>query len=232
MWTMNFQMFKLDLEKAEEPEIKLPTFVGSSKKQESARKTSISALLTMPKSLTVWITINCGKFWKRWEGVWLPLGRSVSLPGGKESACNAGDPGRIPESWRYPGERNDNPLKYSWLGNPKTKKPGGLQSMGLQKAGHNWLTNLPGSSVAFTFNNIDFYISYRSSWFLLLFFTDQYLNQLTISGESSPNGAVQAFHYRHWDGRFVLSQTPLCSGHGLPQSDTYRIHFGAAEAAA
>ena len=50
------------LEKAEEPEIKLPTSAGSSKKQESSRKTSISALLTMPKPLTVWITINCGKF--------------------------------------------------------------------------------------------------------------------------------------------------------------------------
>ena len=48
--------------KAEEPEIKLPTSAGSSKKQESSRKTSISALLTMPKPLTVWITINCGKF--------------------------------------------------------------------------------------------------------------------------------------------------------------------------
>ena len=58
----NVQMFKLDLEKAEELEIKLPTSAGSSKKQESSRKTSISALLTMPKSLTVWITINCGKF--------------------------------------------------------------------------------------------------------------------------------------------------------------------------
>ena len=55
------------LEKAEEPEIKLPTSTGSCKKQESSRKTSISALLTMPKPLTVWITINCGKFFKRWE---------------------------------------------------------------------------------------------------------------------------------------------------------------------
>ena len=64
-WTMNFQMFKLVLEKAEESEIKLPTYAGSSKKQESSRKTSISALLTMPKPLTVWITINCGKFFKR-----------------------------------------------------------------------------------------------------------------------------------------------------------------------
>ena len=49
-------------ETAEEPEIKLPTSSGSSKKQESSRETSISALLTMPKPLTVWITINCGKF--------------------------------------------------------------------------------------------------------------------------------------------------------------------------
>ena len=55
---MNFQMFKLDLEKAEEPEIKLPTSPGSPKKQENSRKTSISALLTMPKPLTVWITTN------------------------------------------------------------------------------------------------------------------------------------------------------------------------------
>ena len=53
---------KLVLEKAEEPEIKLPTSPGSSKKQKSSRKISISALVTMPKPLTVWITINCGKF--------------------------------------------------------------------------------------------------------------------------------------------------------------------------
>ena len=50
------------LEKAEEPEIKLPTSAESSKKQESSRKTSISALLTMPKPFTEWITVNCGKF--------------------------------------------------------------------------------------------------------------------------------------------------------------------------
>ena len=66
-WTVNFLMFKLVLVKAREPEIKLPTSAGSWKKQESSRKTSISALLTMPKPLNVWITINCGKFWKRWE---------------------------------------------------------------------------------------------------------------------------------------------------------------------
>ena len=60
-------MFKLILENAEEPEIKLPTSAGSSKKQESSKKTSSSVLWTMPKPLTVWITINYGKFWKRWE---------------------------------------------------------------------------------------------------------------------------------------------------------------------
>ena len=51
----------------EEPEIKLPTSIGSLKKNESSRKTATSALLTMPKPYTVQITINCGKFWKRWE---------------------------------------------------------------------------------------------------------------------------------------------------------------------
>ena len=63
---MNFQMFKLILEKAEEPEIKLPTSSESSKKQESSRKTSISALLTMP--LTVWITTN----WKNLQEMEIP----------------------------------------------------------------------------------------------------------------------------------------------------------------
>ena len=64
-WTVNSLMFKLVLEKAEEPEIKLPRSAGSWKKQESSRKISISALQTMPKPSTVWITINCGKFLKR-----------------------------------------------------------------------------------------------------------------------------------------------------------------------
>ena len=62
----HIQMFKLVLEKAEEPEIKLPTSAGSLKKQESSRKTSTSALSTLPKPLTVWITTNRGKFFKRW----------------------------------------------------------------------------------------------------------------------------------------------------------------------
>ena len=61
---MNFQMFKLVLEKAEEQEIELPTIVGLLKNQESSRKTPISALLTVPKALAVWITTNGGKFFK------------------------------------------------------------------------------------------------------------------------------------------------------------------------
>ena len=55
------------LEKAEKTDIKLPVSVGSWKKQESSRKTSTSVLLTMSKPLTVWITTNCGKFWKKWD---------------------------------------------------------------------------------------------------------------------------------------------------------------------
>ena len=66
-WTVSFQMFKLDLEKTEEPEIKLSTSAGSWKRQYSSRKTSTSALLTMAKPLTVWITRNCGRFLKRRE---------------------------------------------------------------------------------------------------------------------------------------------------------------------
>ena len=67
MWTKNFQMYQLDLEKSEEPEIKLPRSVASQIKQENARKTSTSASLTTLQPLTVWITTNFGKFLKRWE---------------------------------------------------------------------------------------------------------------------------------------------------------------------
>ena len=65
--TWNFQMCKLDLEKAEEPEIKLPTSFDHWKSKEKSRKTSTSASLTTLKPLTAWITTNCGKFFKRWE---------------------------------------------------------------------------------------------------------------------------------------------------------------------
>ena len=70
MSTVNFQMFKLDLGKTEEPVIKLPTSVGSSKKQASSRKTSTSALLTMPKPLTVFIDNN--KLWKILKEMGIP----------------------------------------------------------------------------------------------------------------------------------------------------------------
>ena len=82
-WTVNSLMFKLVLEKAEEPEIKFPTSAGSWQKQESSGKTSISAFLIMPKPLTVWITINCGKFWKRWESqtTWPALEKPICRSG-------------------------------------------------------------------------------------------------------------------------------------------------------
>ena len=64
-WTMNFHMFKLDLEKAEDPEIKLLTSIGSSKKRQNSRKMSTSDLLTMTKPLTG--SQQTGKFFKRWE---------------------------------------------------------------------------------------------------------------------------------------------------------------------
>ena len=64
---MNFQMVKVDFEKAKKLEIKLPTSVWSLKKQETSRKKPTSALWTMLKPLTLWITTNCGKFFKRWK---------------------------------------------------------------------------------------------------------------------------------------------------------------------
>ena len=63
---MKSQMFKLDLEKAEEPEIKISTSVGSQKKRELQKNIYFWLMIT-PKPLTVWITTNCGKFFKRWE---------------------------------------------------------------------------------------------------------------------------------------------------------------------
>ena len=85
MWSVGFLMFKLVLEKAEEPDTKLPTSAASSKKQESSRKTSISALLIMPKPLIVWTTINCLKLWKigSTRPPNLPLEKSVC-----RSGCN------------------------------------------------------------------------------------------------------------------------------------------------
>ena len=67
MWTVNFQMFKMDLEKTEELEIKIANICWIIEKAREFRKTCTSALLTMSKPLIVWITRNCGKFFKRWE---------------------------------------------------------------------------------------------------------------------------------------------------------------------
>ena len=86
---MNFQMFKLDLEKTEELEIKSPTSAGSWKKQESSRNTSISALLTTPKPLTVWITIN----WKILKEMGIPDHLTCLLRnryGGQEATVRTG----------------------------------------------------------------------------------------------------------------------------------------------
>ena len=82
-WIVNFQMFKLVLEKAEEPEFKLPTSSGTSQKQGSSRKTSISAFLTMPKPLTVWITITVENSERdgNTRPSDLPLEKSVCRPG-------------------------------------------------------------------------------------------------------------------------------------------------------
>ena len=65
--TQNFHISKLGLEKAGKLKIKLPTFIGSQRKQRNSRKTSTSISLTMLKPFTMWITTNCGKFFKRWE---------------------------------------------------------------------------------------------------------------------------------------------------------------------
>ena len=89
MWTLNFQMFKVVLEKAGEPQIKSPTSAGSWKKQKSSRKTSISALLTIPKPLSVWITIN----WKILKEMGIPDHLTCllrSLYAGQEATVRTG----------------------------------------------------------------------------------------------------------------------------------------------
>ena len=80
MWTKNFQMNKQGFEETEEPEIKLPTFVGSWGKQGSSRKISTSASLITPKPLTVWITTNCKKILNKWEyQITLPVSWETSM---------------------------------------------------------------------------------------------------------------------------------------------------------
>ena len=111
-------MFKLVLEKAEEPEIKLPTSAGSWKKQESSGKTSISALLTMPKPLNVWITINCGKFWKNFAEELMLLN------------CGVGEDLRVPWTAR---RSNQSILKET---SPGCSLEGKILRLKLQYVGH------------------------------------------------------------------------------------------------
>ena len=107
MWIINSLMFKLVLEKAEEPEIKLPTSAGSWKKQKSSRKISISALLTMPKPLTVWITTNCGKFFKRWE-------YQTSLPASWEICMQVKKQQLEPDMERWTGCKSGKDIKAAY----------------------------------------------------------------------------------------------------------------------
>ena len=126
-------MFKLVLEKAEEQEIKLPTSAGSSKKQESSRKTSISALLTMPKPLTVWITIN----WKILKEMGIPDRLTCllrNLYAGQEATVRTG---HGTTDWFQIGEGVRQGCKLSpWLFNLYAGRPGVLQFIRLQRVGH------------------------------------------------------------------------------------------------
>ena len=70
------------------------------------------------------------------------VARSPGGSEGKASACNVGDPGSIPGLGRFPGEGNGNPLQYSCLENPTEEEPGGLQSTGSHRVGHDWATSL------------------------------------------------------------------------------------------
>ena len=126
-------MFKMDLEKAEEPEIKLPTSVGSSKKQDSSRKTSTSALLTMPKPLTVWITANCGKFWKRWEyQTTLPASWEICMQVKKQQTGSRSGKEYVKAAYCHPAY-----LTYMQRTSCET-----LQSMGSQRVRHDRATEL------------------------------------------------------------------------------------------
>ena len=96
--------------------------------------------LVNPKGNQSWIYIGRTDVEAETLILWLPGG----FPGGSEdkvSACNVGDPGSIPGLGRSPGKGNGNPLQYSCLENPWTEEPGGLQSTGSQRVGHDWATS-------------------------------------------------------------------------------------------
>ena len=101
-----------------------------------------------------WASAEAGVGWSDVHGFRLSFGDNapdLRFPGssdGKESACNAGDPGSIPGSERSPGEGNSSPLQYSWLENSMDRRACGLQSMGSQRVGHD-LSDLALSTHAF-----------------------------------------------------------------------------------
>ena len=159
-------MFKLVLEKAEEPEIKLPTSSGSWKKQESYRKTSISALLTMPKPLTVWVTIN----WKILQEMGIPdhlicllrnlyAGQKATvrtvhgttdwfqIGKGVRQGCIL-SPAYLTymQSTSLEKEVAAHSSVLAWR-IPGTGKPGGLLSMGSHRVRHDW-SNLAAAAAA------------------------------------------------------------------------------------
>ena len=161
MWTENFQMFKLDLEKAE---IKLSLSVGSSKKQKSSRKTSTSALLIC-QSLWLCGSQQTGKFLKRWEYHLTSLLRN--LYAGQEATVRTGRgttdwfqigkgvcPGCIlsPYLFNFYADSlgREDPLEKEMATHSSTlawkmlwpEESGRLQSMGSQRVRHNWATEL------------------------------------------------------------------------------------------
>ena len=91
-------MFKLDLEKAEEPEIKLPTSSGSFIKQENSRKTSSSVSLTTLKPLTMWLTTKYGKFFNRRE-------YQATLPAYRESCTQVKEQQLLPDMEQWTGSK-------------------------------------------------------------------------------------------------------------------------------
>ena len=143
-------MCRLDLENAEKPEIKLPTSAGSWKKQESSRKTSTSALWTMPKPLTMWTTRN----WKILEEMGIQDHLTCllrNLYAGQEATVRTGHgttdwfqigKGVLDRGW---DGWVASPTQWIWIWvNSRswwwTGRPGMLRSMGSQRVGHDWVT--------------------------------------------------------------------------------------------
>ena len=159
-WTNYFQMFKVDFKKAGEPEIKLPTSAGSSKKQEF-KKNIYFCFIDYAKRLTLWITTNCGKFFKRWEyrTTW-PASWEICMHVKKQQlkldmeqqTCSKSGKEYIKSVYCHPGYLTylqstsekvmaTHSSTLAWR-IPWTEEPRRLQSMGLLRVGHDWVTSL------------------------------------------------------------------------------------------